>query len=95
MAVKASSGGYQFRYTLAFRHMNLSPLPGLPAGKALLFSELPAFSRNGFRTCGGPEIREAVEKSGIPKENKLRLLAAFGSHAIADPFEFRLKVATA
>lgn len=89
------TGGYQFRYTLAFRHMNLSPFPGLPAGKALLFSELPAFFEERLPDMRRPEIREAVEKSGIPKENKLRLLAAFGSHAITDPFEFRLKVATA
>jgi HipA-like protein len=89
------TGGYLFRYMPEFQHMNLSPFPGLPIGKDSLFSELPAFFAERLPDMRRPEVREAVEKSGIPKENKLRLLATFGSHAITDPFEFRLKAAVA
>jgi HipA-like protein len=90
-----AGGGYLFRYMPAFHDMSLSPFPGLPPGKDLLFEELPAFFQERLPDIRRPEVRELVEKSGISKENKLQLLASFGSHAITDPFEFRLKVATA
>jgi hypothetical protein len=86
-----AQGGYLFRYLPPFRQMNLAPFPGLPPGKDSLFSELPAFFQERLPDMRRPEIRELVEKSGIPEGQKLRLLATLGSHAITDPFEFRLK----
>lgn len=86
------SGGYLFRYLPAFQQMSLSPFPGLPQGRQLLFAELPAFFQERLPDMRRPEIRELVHKVGIPEGDKLRLLAALGSHAITDPFEFRLKV---
>jgi hypothetical protein len=38
-----------------------------------------------------PEIRERIKEEGITLESKLQLLATLGSHAITDPFEFRLQ----
>jgi hypothetical protein len=94
--VEFAEGGYLFRYLQAFRNLNLAPFPGLAPGKGdLLFSELPAFFQERLPDMRRPEIQEAVQQSGIPETDKLRLLAAFGSHAITDPFEFRLKAATA
>ncbi|MGA7624538.1 MAG: HipA N-terminal domain-containing protein [Candidatus Acidiferrales bacterium] len=91
-----AEGGYVFRYLPAFREMNLSPFPGLSPDKGdILFSELPAFFQERLPDMRRPEIRELVQQSGIPETDKLRLLAQLGSFAITDPFEFRLKAATA
>lgn len=86
-----AEGGYLFRYLPTFREKNLSPFPGLSPDKSSLFEELPAFFQERLPDMRRPEIREQVQKSGIPEGNKLQLLAALGSHAITDPFEFRLK----
>lgn len=86
-----AQGGYLFRYLPSFQQMSLSPFPGLPLGKDSLFEELPAFFQERLPDMRRPEIRELVAKTGIPEGEKLRLLATLGSHAITDPFEFRLK----
>jgi HipA N-terminal domain len=86
-----AAGGYLFRYLPPFREKGLSPFPGLPLGKDLLFDELPAFFQERLPDLRRPEISELVRKAGIPEVDKLRLLATLGSHAITDPFEFRLK----
>ncbi len=83
--------GYLFRYSPAFQQMSLSPFPGLPLGKDSLFEELPAFFQERLPDMRRPEVRELVRKAGIPEDDTLRLLATLGSHAITDPFEFRLK----
>jgi hypothetical protein len=91
-----AEGGYLFRYLPAFREMNLAPFPGLSPDRGdILFSELPAFFHERLPDMRRPEIQELVLRSGIPETDKLRLLAQLGSHAITDPFEFRLKAATA
>ncbi len=86
-----AQGGYLFRYLPSFQQMSLSPFPGLPLGKDSLFEELPAFFQERLPDMRRPEIRELVAKTGIPEGEKLRLLATLGSHAITDPFQFRLK----
>lgn len=40
-----------------------------------------------------PEIREQIKQGRISPDDKLQLLATLGSHAITDPFEFRLQAA--
>jgi len=91
-----AEGGYLFRYLPAFRELNLSPFPGLSPDKGdILFEQLPAFFQERLPDMRRPEIQEFIQQSGIPEANKLKLLAALGQHAITDPFEFRLKAATA
>jgi HipA-like protein len=86
------TGGYEFRYLPAFRDLNLAPFPGLSSTKGkLLFDNLPPFFQERLPDMRRPEIQEQVQRSGIAETNKLQLLAELGSHAITDPFEFRLK----
>jgi HipA-like protein len=91
-----ATGGYEFRYLQPFRDLSLSPFPGLsPTKGKLLFDQLPPFFQERLPDMRRPEIQELVHRSGIPETNKLKLLAELGSHAITDPFEFRLKAAAA
>lgn len=88
------SAGFIFRYLQAFRDLKLSPFPGLALDKGdLPFEELPVFFQERLPDMRRPEIQERVIALGIPQGDKLRLLAALGSHAVTDPFEFRLEVA--
>ncbi len=87
-------GGFRFRYLPEFGKLGLAPFPGLSPNKGeLLFSDLPAFFQERLPDLRRPEIQEQVLLSGIPEGNKLQLLAMLGSHAITDPFEFRLREA--
>jgi HipA-like protein len=91
-----ASGGYLFRYLPAFRDMNLSPFPGLSPNRGdILCEQLPPFFQERLPDMRRPEIQDLVQQKGIPENNKLQLLAALGSHAITDPFEFRLKATAA
>jgi hypothetical protein len=86
------SEGYIFRYLPAFGRLRLSPFPGLSFDKGdLPFEELPAFFQERLPDMRRPEIRERIKEEGISLESKLQLLATLGSHAITDPFEFRLQ----
>jgi hypothetical protein len=86
--------GFVFRYLPTFRDLNLSPFPGLAPEKGdLPFEELPVFFQERLPDMRRPEIQERVRALGIPQDDKLRLLAALGSHAVTDPFEFRLEAA--
>jgi len=86
--------GYVFRYLPAFREMNLSPFPGLSVDKGdLPFEDLPAFFQERLPDMRRPEIRERIQELRISPDNVLQLLATLGSHAITDPFEFRLEAA--
>jgi HipA-like protein len=88
------SEGYIFRYLPAFRHMRLSPFPGLASDRGdLPFQELPAFFQERLPDMRRPEIQEMLKKYRISPDDKLQLLAALGSHAITDPFELRLETA--
>jgi hypothetical protein len=86
------SEGYIFRYLPAFGRLRLSPFPGLSFDKGdLPFEELPAFFQERLPDMRRPEIQERIKEEGISLESKLQLLATLGSHAITDPFEFRLQ----
>ena len=85
------SEGYIFRYLPAFARLKLSAFPGPSFDKGdLPFEELPAFFQERLPDMRRPEIRERIKEQRISPENKLQLLATLGSHAITDPFEFRL-----
>ena len=86
--------GFIFRYLPAFRDMNLSPFPGLSLQMGdLAFEELPAFFQERLPDMRRPEIQLRVLQLGIQPDDYLRLLDALGSHAVTDPFEFKLEAA--
>jgi hypothetical protein len=86
--------GYVFRYLPAFQQLKLSPFPGLSPDRGdLPFEELPAFFQERLPDMRRPEIREQIKQGRISPDDKLQLLATLGSHAITDPFEFRLQAA--
>lgn len=86
--------GFIFRYLPMFRDLNLTPFPGLTPDKGdLPFEELPPFFQERLPDMRRPEIQEQIRRLGIRDDDELRLLAALGSHAVTDPFEFRLEVA--
>lgn len=86
--------GYVFRYLPAFARLKLSPFPGLALGKGdLPFEELPAFFEERLPDMKRPEIQAMLKEYKISPDDRLQLLAAFGSFTITDPFELRLEVA--
>jgi hypothetical protein len=86
--------GYVFRYLPEFRHMNLTPFPGLPADQSeSFFYQLPTYFQERLPDLRRPEIREYMLRNEISADSKLQLLAELSSHTVTDPFEFRLKIA--
>jgi HipA-like protein len=91
--LKKENGKFAFRYFSAFFTLNLSPLPGLPAGNGqdfLVYDELPAFFRERLPDTRRPEIKQWILRHQVDESNELRMLSELGAHSITDSFELKL-----
>jgi len=85
---------YVFRYLDGFRHLQLTPFPGLPdLGKEYISPDLPRFFAERIPDLRRPEIRELIRIQKIQQDDELALLAALGRMSVTDPFELVLKAA--
>lgn len=83
--------GFVFRYLRVFQQLGLSPFPGLPLTTADIPSqELPVYFAERLPDLKRPEVRERMRELGVSPDDTFRVLAELGSHAVTDPFVFRL-----
>jgi hypothetical protein len=86
--LKRVNNKYLFKYLDAFHSLNLSPLPGLPAGVGeSVHSELPSFFKERLPDLRRPEISLwLMYHPHVNRNDELQLLAALGHHSITDSF---------